>query len=571
MIFLYCENCGKEIINGNRFCTQCGTAVKEKDVSFEKPAAFPENGEIKPLSSPVVPLDFPSDTNGFRPEMNAEKKGPEKRKKPVGIIIAVSVLAVLLAAGGIFACLLMNGTISLRPQQCKNCQKELSEGYYCDECLDLLTYDYSRLICQSCSAEHNDSPKELKKNEIFYINKYGAIYCKDCETDRLCVECKGFIPEKINGNRCPMCCDNEGSDYTICGGCFKVIKYQETAGYIPGKHWQSRCKDCDTGRRCSDCRETMLAENDDDSVCYSCSETYCVLCMEALERSEVSYSNDRGGWSQDYCKDCDTGKYCGSCGEVLEKNDDDSVCTGCADKNCFSCYDVLTAKEISFTFQAEYGTRYYCHDCNTNKFCESCGDMLSVLDLDRVCSECAKHKCNYCNEVLEKDEISYSYKENYSGKKNTVILCKRCDTGKYCESCSIVLQEDDDDTVCSSCAQYTCSTCNEVLKKSEISHKSKDGEKIYCKECDSGKYCKECSEIVYGNNVDLCYDCGRACSVCQITITSSRNIHIDQWDNVICEACVRFCSDCGAMFDRYETQRGESKCDNCRNGITEER
>jgi len=126
---------------------------------------------------------------------------------------------------------------------------------------------------------------------------------------------------------------------------------------------------------------------------------------------------------------------------MLYDDDDDTICYDCAERTCYWCGEVLTSSgEISYEYEDEYGdTQYYCDDCDSGKYCDECECVIVSEDDDAICSNCADYSCYECGEVLEEDEISYSVNLEDYYYESEAYYCSDCDSGEYCEYCNRVI------------------------------------------------------------------------------------------------------------------------------------
>ena len=421
--------------------------------------------------------------------------------------------------------------------------EECDSGKRCEECdmpldifdVDTLCSDCAEYACWACS-------EVLKKTEISYKLNENTYYCQNCDSGHYCTECEAVLSKTDNDDVCYRC-----AEY-CCYNCYEVldsndIDYSYTDSW--GDEYFC-CKDCNTGKYCDDCGG-MLSETDDDDVCSNCAEYACWRCDEVLKKSEVSYTEPSqydGDSEYYYCEDCDSGKYCDDCGKMLGKTDDDDVCYDCAEYTCVDCMEVLTRNEIDYSYTADWGTEYYyCENCNTGKYCDDCGDMLAKSDDDDICSNCAEYACWRCDEVLKKSEVSYTEPSQYDGDSE-YYYCEDCDSGKYCDDCGKMLGKTDDDDVCYDCAEYTCVDCMEVLTRNEIdySYTADWGtECYYCENCNTGKYCDDCGRMLAkSDDDDICYNCAEYyCDNCYEVLSEDDYSHTDDAGNkyFFCEEC----------------------------------
>ena len=77
---MYCENCGKALPEGTRFCTQCGTRVRPL-----------HSGSVPPMPAPHGPY-------------RAYEKPIRSRSKKAVVIVCVAVIVLAAGAAGWFSC-----------------------------------------------------------------------------------------------------------------------------------------------------------------------------------------------------------------------------------------------------------------------------------------------------------------------------------------------------------------------------------------------------------------------------------------------------------------------------------
>ena len=607
-----CNHCGSHVPNDSKFCQVCGSFVQD-----QQPQPVQTPIQQQPIQTPVqAPAQQTVQTPVQQTAQNSKQQSshtpikqenapvtasteatPKKKKKwilPVAIALGVLlILAALFFFTDIFGpgdgkCDICEGKISKKEsycascieshtckecdtfnpdnvdgycpdcRKCRSCAKDIETGYYCENCIDDLTGNYVEPFCISCGIKVYDGTyasvqpftsnpeNRLSAEDIFWIDDNGYFYCRNCESDKHCQICDGLLEKTDDDTVCLSCVSSYYSkDYTFCPSCSTEVINKD----------DRTCDDCTEAKDCRKC-ETPLPLNDDDDICWDCAQLYCDGCHEVLTEAEIDYSYVTE-WEYNYCKDCNTGKYCEGCDYMLDEHDDDDVCYYCADYWCYHCGEVLKYDEVDYRYTDIYGgtnEHVICKDCNTGKYCEDCDYPLDMFDLDRQCLSCAEYTCWDCSEVIEEKEIAHISAQDKA-------YCKHCDTGNYCEDCDAVLQTGEDDDVCYSCADYTCWYCSEVLKKSEISYTNETeyGTQYYCEDCDSGKYCDDCSGMLRtSDDDDVCYSCADyACWYCNEVLNKSEISYTEDTvygTHYYCEDCDRrkYCDDCGSMLGKSD-------------------
>ena len=180
-------------------------------------------------------------------------------------------------------------------------------------------------------------------------------------------------------------------------------------------------KNGDTRYLCGICGSELTNKSD---FCLSCKEKYTCIDCGVIEESV----------RDSFCKSCkEKSKVrCEKCYLELDSADDDKICFQCAQYYCHECNEVLEESEISATGQ--YGV--FCELCNTGKQCSVCGNMLNSDDDDTVCNLHAKYCCYMCQEVLEKREIA-----GYGKINRELVYCKDCESGFFCKICGLIVGE----------------------------------------------------------------------------------------------------------------------------------
>lgn len=261
------------------------------------------------------------------------------------------------------------------------------------------------------------------------------------------------------------------------------------------------CKQKFTGREklCKNCLSVLESEYDDEEdvthFCNQCGkefESEALLCDECLGKTGESFYNgnyfcnicktnlekeliaitDTYGYV--YCVQCDTGNYCQKCHSVLSEKDDDAICSDCAAIVCCECEEVLNKSEVGH----EDAGVFYCSECYKKvkkKVCSECKKELQKDDDDSLCIDCAPYHCEKCKEVLEHSEIAR--------ESDDKSYCENCEKEeKFCNECGIILNSEDDDSVCVNCAEYSCEECGEVLTDTQVAATG-DGGEYYCGNC----------------------------------------------------------------------------------------
>jgi len=613
-----CNNCQKEFPDDSMFCPYCGSGIANSNQSGQFNENYQNNQRLSeptfnngynveqmPTEYTAAPVTNMPETNfetpyaapSFNPYENVPDYGSpvtRKKKKSVGKVIAIVILVLILIVAGVFAFLYF-GTNVFGDGKCDSCDGKISKfDDYCSECVEKLTCKVCGKFDVSTVSGCCDACRKCKSCDA---NIKTGFYCAEC-IDNLdggfltsCVGCtikyylqngskdiysyiqtSSLTPDKIylidkEGNfyckdcetkkNCEICGgfiseDDDDSICLICAGLDNSNSHKlcDFCAMEVVDRENDYCPACEKLRTCSKCDE-KLKNDDDDKICSYCAEYYCSKCDEVLKENEAAYEYEFDGYVSRYCKECDTGKYCEDCKEPLNEDDDDDKCSYCADYYCYSCDEVLKKDEIAHEFSEEYedNTEYYyfCKSCDTGKYCEHCDYVLNIFDMDKACYTCAELTCWSCNEVLEKGEDSYKFYDY----EEVRYLCERCDAGKYCTKCEKPLHYTDDDEVCYDCAQYICYYCAEVigLKEIEYEHYDDDIEEnhYYCKYCASGNYCEECGDMLYDDDDDtICYDCAER----------------------TCYWCGEVLTSSGEISYEYEDEYGDTQyyCDDCDSG-----
>ena len=83
---MFCPNCGAEIANDAKFCTECGSPIQaaQQPQEPQQPVNEPVKEPEAPIQSPVVPVQAAAADDGYSPDM--EEDGYRLRIKPASII-----------------------------------------------------------------------------------------------------------------------------------------------------------------------------------------------------------------------------------------------------------------------------------------------------------------------------------------------------------------------------------------------------------------------------------------------------------------------------------------------------
>ena len=281
-----CPNCGKELKEGSNFCPNCGSPVEREDKPsveeiVEQPAEQPvEQPAEQPIEQPAEqPIESPSEQAVPQTEMTAEpvvaalEEAPKKEKKKKKWLLPVIIAAVIVIIGGIFAGLYFGTDLFKKDagdnagakagSACRECNCDIDAGYYCSDCIKNLgtvgRNNYTG-VCKKCYLSEFDGSKYAYLLESF--DKNGHFYCSECESEKLCKECEGFLSEDDDDDICALCA-SYSDEYHICNVCAEVI-YK----------FSNYCEECEHNEVCSECG-IMLLRNDDDRICYSCADFCC--------------------------------------------------------------------------------------------------------------------------------------------------------------------------------------------------------------------------------------------------------------------------------------------------------
>lgn len=247
------------------------------------------------------------------------------------------------------------------------------------------------------------------------------------------------------------------------------------------------------------------AEYEDENTCRICDdeidedEDYCDDCLDEYTCKECDDVDE--DVKDGYCEDCaKANAQCKECGG--EPEEDGYYCADCIEYLCDSmayecavCWDDLKQRQI---YYIDEEGQCYCKKCDTGNYCEECKGVIEKDDDDTICFDCAEYWCTSCGEVI--DESEAAVEDDYGN-----LYCDDCDTGNYCEDCDGVLEDDDDDYICYSCADYYCESCYEVIDEDEIAVEDDEGY-VYCEDCDTGEYCDDCGAPVEEGE-EYCYMC----------------------------------------------------------------
>ena len=103
---MYCPKCGKEIPDGSKFCTSCGSAVNTENTVHQDTNVPPPIYNNTPI-------------NNLSPAQEILNKSSKFKKKYVGIavaVVAVIIVIVLLASGGKTEDIVRDGTFNGYPE-----------------------------------------------------------------------------------------------------------------------------------------------------------------------------------------------------------------------------------------------------------------------------------------------------------------------------------------------------------------------------------------------------------------------------------------------------------------------
>ncbi len=91
--------------------------------------------------------------------------------------------------------------IPVNKDVCNVCKKEIhSENLVCDECLLQIDESFyqGEYSCNYCY-------KLVEKTDIAWIESYGYIYCKNCDTGNYCSMCKRMLEKDYANALCENC------------------------------------------------------------------------------------------------------------------------------------------------------------------------------------------------------------------------------------------------------------------------------------------------------------------------------------------------------------------------------
>ncbi len=172
---MFCKQCGKELREGAKFCPGCGTAVAPAaaPIQPEAPAAAPVQPEVPaatpvqpeaPAAAPVQP-EAPAAAS-VQPEVPAATSAPAKKKSKVGLIVGLSVGAVVIIAAVVGVLFFMSPAQKAN-RALKKADKLMGEEAY-TEAMVLYEEAYSL-----------DDTKEIKKEVVKAYVEYGEAMLKD--------------------------------------------------------------------------------------------------------------------------------------------------------------------------------------------------------------------------------------------------------------------------------------------------------------------------------------------------------------------------------------------------------
>ena len=283
------------------------------------------------------------------------RRAREKKRTKITLIACAIILSVAIIGAVLVVCMSPGNE-----RICEICKKDMvTRQRFCDECKDNYT-------CKNCGNVDMTTQNNLCESCIKKLPK--CIECsKSITALTYCDDC--YFSKVAENMRCCFLCDSELETSEL------VVRISENG--------HAFCCNCDTGFYCEECGG-VIEENDDDVVCYVCADLFCMECKEVLtEEENVSKFETIG-----LCEQCDTGNYCSSCGRVLSVDDDDTLCYLCSEHYCCGCNEVINADEVSYaTDTATNGkSKEYCANCDTGKYCEDCKEP--VTDNENLCIRC---------------------------------------------------------------------------------------------------------------------------------------------------------------------------------------
>ena len=93
-----CKKCGAELLEGQEFCTKCGTPVVSKPTCTKCGAELNEGQEFCPKCGQKVDLAVDESVSSAISQFNAGV-GEKKKKKSQKIILAIAIPVALIAIG----------------------------------------------------------------------------------------------------------------------------------------------------------------------------------------------------------------------------------------------------------------------------------------------------------------------------------------------------------------------------------------------------------------------------------------------------------------------------------------
>ena len=124
---MICKNCGAEIRDDARFCTECGAKIDPNNVAPTDPAVQPDYEPAQTNEQPVIPVQqadaegktesvaAPGSTTVGEPAKKAKKekvKKEKKERKPINKKLIAAIAAVVVVGGIVAACILSNTYMS---------------------------------------------------------------------------------------------------------------------------------------------------------------------------------------------------------------------------------------------------------------------------------------------------------------------------------------------------------------------------------------------------------------------------------------------------------------------------
>ena len=329
-------------------------------------------------------------------------------------------------------------------------------------------YDYAIQTTQN-SNEYNtadpitDEAWELTENGIC------PILCKQCDSDKKCIECATHYEVDEENNKCVEITPNCGHylDNDICEYCIsefflvkeknnKLVCYEGTPPineyYSPdGVYYYIKCED--SFPNCKKCTS--------ETVCINCNPHYKIYnegdheCLEIVPNC-IEYTDD------DICMNCDEGYF-------LAKEDNNTLV--CQDNSIKNEYYKKDGE--NFYVKCYHGV-LNCKKCNSEIDCIECFPHYKIYNIadkkcldivpncieytgDDICMNCdegyflAKEDNNtlVCHSNSIKDQYYKPVGENYYIKcYHGVSNCNKCTSGDICTECYEGYNLVDDGEIC---------------------------------------------------------------------------------------------------------------------------